>query len=141
MIWRWLVKKTFYYKLMSILKLWGIYGALLQFAHKGPLRAMLSVCCVFAAIIAYNFFTGLIASLFINFETDFALKNILFLIVVLPFVLWAGTLAFELYITGMRAPRKFLLWNLFYNEKNDQEVREYIQWVKEQHKKQRNPGT
>ena len=135
-MWRWLVKKTFYYKIMSALKLWGVCGALLQFANKGPMRAMVSVCCVFAAFIAYNFATGLIASFFIDFENDLILKNILFVIVVMPVFLWICALAIDLFIAGLRARRKFLLWNLFCSDKHDQEMQEYIQWVKDQSKKQ-----
>lgn len=131
MVFRWLLRRLFFFRILTILKLWGVYLALIQWARKGLFRGL-------GAGLLLTTLTLLVGFAIYWFGEWFGIQaggtiyvEVLCWLLWMP-ILWFAALDTELYIICARTSNQPLLGNLLSTQRYEEKFATRIAWIKEQ---------
>ncbi|SDQ86929.1 hypothetical protein [Pseudovibrio sp. Tun.PSC04-5.I4] len=133
MVFRWLFRRLFFFRILTLFNLWGVYLALIQWARKGLFRGLGAGLLMTSLTLLY----GLAIFWFVEWvriQSDgYVYVEVLCWLLWMP-ILWFAALDTELYIVCVRTPNQILLGNLLSTQRYEEKFAVRIEWIKEQMK-------
>lgn len=131
MLGKFLLKRYFFYQAMGWFRLWGVYIFFLKFARWGGMFAGW-LCAVSFGLLG----AGVLLSLGPLFGPIYiSAPTWIYIIVISPLIIityWIWLIGLELFWWGFRAPKQFIIGNLFWSEANERRYVAYLKWLEEQ---------
>ncbi|KZL19011.1 hypothetical protein PsAD2_02530 [Pseudovibrio axinellae] len=131
MIFRWLFRRLFFFRILTFFGLWGVYLALIQWARKGLYCGLGAGLLMSGLTLVYGLaIYWSVAWLRLHTE-GYVVVEVFCWVLWVP-ILWFAAVDTELYIVCARAPNQPVLGNLLSTQRYEEKFKERLAWIKRQ---------
>lgn len=130
MVFGWIFRRLFFYRLLTLFRMWGLYLSLLLWARKGLYWGLFAGVLMTVLTIIYAIGIYWVTNWVIVQSGGYVLAEVACWSLWVPLV-WMAALDTQLYMVCLRTPNQKLLGNLLSTWAYEEKIRAHLEMVRE----------